>query len=166
MEDTGSRDMLEHAFRLQYELQHVTYGHDFQGMSEEEKVAFIKDMCIALSDELHEFLSEVGWKPWATSRTINRNAAKGELVDLFHFFMNLCIVVGMGPHELYERYLEKRMRNIRRQEDGYDGQKGKCPNCHRDFSDMVKADGAAPLRRVQVVDKVFCSQKCAKEYAS
>lgn len=135
-------DKLEAAFTLQRELQRSTYGKDPGEITDpEERVQFIKDMNLALQDELHEMLGEVGWKPWATSRHVNEEAAKGELVDGFHFFMNLCMAVNMDAEELFERYQEKRLRNKQRQAEGYDGVEGKCARCKRAFDDLAKAQG-------------------------
>lgn len=136
-------DRLGEMFELQGNLQRETYGAHpsdiretvFDGTQFPERVKFIKDMHIAIGDELSEFLGEIGWKPWATSRHINFEAARGELVDAFHFFMNLCMAVDMTPDMLYERYKAKRLKNIKRQEEGYDGVSTKCPHCKRALDD-------------------------------
>lgn len=128
-------DQFEQMYEAQYTLQRDTFGHDLVMLTQEERVEFIKNMTLALADELHEALGEVGWKPWATSRHINEDAFKGELVDAFHFFMNLMIAVQMEPDELYEKYMKKRLRNILRQEQGYDGVATKCPVCKRALDD-------------------------------
>ena len=94
-------DRLEEAFQLQRELQVQSYGMDPGDIpAGADKIQFFKDMNIALQDELHEALGEVGWKPWATSKHFNEDAVKGELVDAFHFFMNLCLVSNMGAAEV------------------------------------------------------------------
>lgn len=131
-----SGDRLIEAFELQRQLQERSYGKDPSQITDpQERVQFIKDMNLALQDELHEMLAEVGWKPWATSRHVNEDAAKGELVDAFHFFMNLCMAVKMDADELFERYKSKRLKNAKRQADGYDGIEGKCPGCKRALDD-------------------------------
>ena len=131
-------DMLAHMFELQRQLQVEAFGQDPGSLEGDERIQFIKDHNLALQDELHEFLSETGWKPWASSRHVNAEAARGELVDAFHFFMNLCLVVELSAEELYERYTIKRQRNIERQQEGYDGVEGKCPQCKRSFDDVEK----------------------------
>jgi len=129
-------DRLGEMFELQGDLQRNTYGsHPSDIPTTEERINFIKDMHIAIGDELSEFMGEIGWKPWATSRHINVEAAQGELVDAFHFFMNLCMAVDMTPEILFERYKAKRLKNIKRQEDGYDGVQGKCLHCKRALDD-------------------------------
>jgi len=129
-------DKLDQMFHLQGILQRDTYGaHPAEIEDIKERIQFYKDMHVAIVDELHEALAEIGWKPWATSRHINEDAVKGELVDAFHFFMNLCMLVGMTPEELTKRYVLKREKNIKRQQDGYDGVSSKCVGCGRALDD-------------------------------
>jgi phosphoribosyl-ATP pyrophosphohydrolase len=127
----------------QYELQTDTYGHDFVEMNDgdhdEERAAFVRDNVLAATDELHEALQEVGWKPWASSRHMNKEPYLGELVDVFHFLMNLLLVTGVHPQALADefsrRYFAKNARNAERQVEGYTGAKEKCPACGRDTAE-------------------------------
>lgn len=128
-------DRLEIMFEEQRKLQIEAYKVSPESLQGDERIQFIKDMNLALQDELHEFLGETGWKPWATSRHVNEDAAKGELVDAFHIFMNLCMVVNMTPQELFDGYQEKRRKNLQRQLEGYDGVSTKCPHCKRALDD-------------------------------
>lgn len=130
-------DRLAEMFALQEQLQVEAYSNGLspRHFSDEGRIEFIKTNVLAATDELHEALGEVGWKPWATSRHINTDALRAELVDTWHFFMNLCIVAGMTPEDLYEGYLKKRKKNIQRQEEGYDGVTLKCPGCKRALDD-------------------------------
>lgn len=131
-----SPDSLKQMFNAQRALQIKAYGKDPSDITNpQERIQFIKDMHIAITDELHEALDETGWKPWATSNHVNEEAFKGELVDAWHFFMNLCMIVNMGPEELQERYMKKRQKNFDRQEAGYDGVSTKCPGCGRALDD-------------------------------
>lgn len=133
--------MLRQLFQLQGDLQREAYGrHPADILSDEERSEFIKDMVLATTDELHEALKEVGWKPWATSRHLNREAFQHELVDALHFFINLCLASGLTADALFEGYLEKRQRNIERQQAGYDGLQGKCPRCKRAFDDIAQIE--------------------------
>lgn len=128
-------DSLAQMFGEQRQLQIKSYGKDPSALEGEERIQFIKDMKLALDDELAEFLAEVGWKPWASSRHVNVEPAQGELVDVFHFFMNLCMVVGLTPEALHEKYMLKRQKNADRQRDGYDGVTTKCAKCKRALDD-------------------------------
>jgi dimeric dUTPase (all-alpha-NTP-PPase superfamily) len=127
--------MLDSIFMRQAVLQKESFGIDPENLPEDEKIQFIKDMILAATDELHEALAEVGWKPWATSRHINREAFVGELVDVLHFIVNLWLAVGATADEVEIRYLDKADKNAKRQTDGYDGVWGKCPECKRAFDD-------------------------------
>lgn len=125
-------------FEAQGNLQIEAYGKHPKDITDPiERIQFFKDMHIAITDELHEALAEMGWKPWATSRHFNDEAVKGELVDAFHFFMNLCMAAGMDAEELMEKYHLKREKNIKRQIDGYDGVSTKCPGCGRALDDAA-----------------------------
>lgn len=123
------------AMRDQIDLQITSYGKSPLNLEGDERADFIRCNILALEDELHEALDEVGWKPWATSRHLNREAFKGELVDAFHFFMNLMAVAQIGADELLEGYQAKRLKNAKRQEEGYDGVSTKCPGCKRALDD-------------------------------
>ena len=127
---------LRDALEAQNDLQVAAYGGQSpRDLSDEDRAAFISWNALALTDELHEALAEVGWKPWATSRHLNRDAFMGELVDMLHFFMNLMLAGNISAEELLEAYQKKREKNIKRQEDGYDGVTEKCPHCKRALDD-------------------------------
>jgi dimeric dUTPase (all-alpha-NTP-PPase superfamily) len=124
------------ALRDQHELQIASYKKDPVGLDEETRTEFIRWNVLALEDELHEALGEVGWKPWATSRHLNREPFKKELVDALHFFMNLMLAADIDADELLDAYQAKREVNAKRQADGYDGVAGKCPRCSRALEDV------------------------------
>ena len=106
----------------------------------EKLVEFIRWNVLALENELHEMLQEVKWKPWAKveegeDRIIDRTRFIKELVDAFHFFMNL-VLAGAPAHRTEEiagefaaAYFEKNRINAQRQAEGYTGKK--CPVCGR-----------------------------------
>ena len=143
---------------LQKRLQLEAYGIDYDTITDEEKISSIKDMVLALTDELHEALAEVGWKPWATSRHINSPELKGELIDAYHFLMNLMLIAGMSDAEVDDAYQEKNKRNLSRQQEGYDGRTGKCPGCGRALDDMI-SHGTSPKF---VAATGWCSPECIR----
>lgn len=126
----------EEALAAQHELQKTSFGKDPADLeTDEDKLEWIRWNVLALEDELHELLAETGWKPWAKSKHINREAYISELVDSFHFLMNLMLVVDCSVPEFLAKYFEKRGINVKRQADGYDGVTGKCQGCHRALDD-------------------------------
>lgn len=126
-------------FELQLELQSTTFGKNFQRMLPAERIQYIKDMVLAATKELGEALDETGWKPWTTSRHVNEEAYQAELVDTWHFLMNLMLATGREPEELadllFDGYIRKRGLNVQRQAEGYDGVSSKCVECRRALDD-------------------------------
>lgn len=135
---------LKDLFAAQWKLQVDSFDTDPFTLTDEERARFILWNAYALADELHELTGEVGWKPWATSRHVNSDAALREAVDLLHFFMNICMAVAprtWSPDDVADHlvagYYAKRQVNVDRQREGYDGVSGKCPSCKRDRSEAV-----------------------------
>ena len=155
-------DRLQQLLNAQEDLQINSYGSSPALLlpdDTEAAIDFIRWNILALTDELHEALGETGWKPWATSRHVNLTAFKGELVDAYHFFMNLMLVVGMDGDELFERYHEKRAKNAKRQAEGYDGISTKCPGCKRALDDDAVDCRYYPNHRLggDYFEGVYCS---------
>jgi hypothetical protein len=94
-------------------------GYDFLRMDDDERIQYIKDNTLAMIDEIMETLHEIPWKPWKKNQVLNKEAYRKELVDLFHFFMNACLVMGMDGEMLYDKYLEKLEENLNRQINKY-----------------------------------------------
>lgn len=130
-------DTLSQVVEAQESLQKVSFGTDFEKMDNEDRIAFIRQNTLALEDELHEALREVGWKSWATDHYINENELRGELIDALHFLLSLFIVSGMDGKEVFDRYMEKNAENQRRQIEGYTGV-DKCPICNKMWTDCHK----------------------------
>lgn len=132
-------DKFEELFRRQHNLQVESFGRNFQRMLPADRAIYIREMQQAAIMELCEALDEVGWKSWATSRHINRDAYVAELVDVLHFWINMLLALGDDPDELasevFTRYTLKAAINASRQARGYDGVVGKCPSCHRALDD-------------------------------
>lgn len=100
-----------------------------------QAINFLHWNVTAATDELHELLGEIGWKPWAKSRHINLQAARAEWIDAWHFMMNMALVLGMDAEMIHEMYVTKNAKNLQRQVDGYDGVSTKCPGCKRALDD-------------------------------
>lgn len=137
-------EKLEAMFAQQRAFQE-SLGMDYDNMTNLDRIYEFKEMKLALEMELAEALDEMGWKPWASSKHFNQLAVQGELVDAWHFFMNLCFIAGMTPEDLMAGYLVKNAKNKKRQVEGYDGVSTKCPHCKRALDDdavkcMVEPD--------------------------
>jgi dimeric dUTPase (all-alpha-NTP-PPase superfamily) len=128
---------LQDALNAQWQLQVNSFGSDPKNLTDEQKLEWIRWNMLALMDELHEALAETGWKPWAKSKHVNRDAFVSELVDAFHFLMNMMLAVDCNADEFLAKYFEKRGINAARQAAGYDGVTGKCPDCKRALDDTA-----------------------------
>lgn len=121
-------------------LQEDFYGVIFENRTAEEREEGIKINILAATDELHEALNEVSWKPWAKAKFFNREAFIGEIVDVLHFIANLLVWANVSDEELNRAYLEKMERNRQRQREGYLGTE-KCSECARAVDDIIAHGG-------------------------
>lgn len=118
---------LEIMLKMQRDFQ-KRVGFDFESMDENETAEYVKEMMLWTSDEMSEALHELkhakGWSKkydsWDDEKTQEQKEKfKNEMVDAFHFFMNILIAVDMDADDLFNRYLDKNKINIERQNNGY-----------------------------------------------
>lgn len=116
-------------------------GYDFESMTPEQRVAYIKEMYIAAVKELGEALDETQWKPWAKGEHVIHQVPFGsELSDAWQFITNMWFVAYPGVSitgiaEMMNTYHETKVDiNHRRIDQNYDG-KNKCPTCKRALDD-------------------------------
>jgi dimeric dUTPase (all-alpha-NTP-PPase superfamily) len=111
-------DMLEEIFRLQGELNR-RIGVDTIAMPEERQPEWILNYCRAISQELAELTDSVPWKWWAKYQKFDKQNARVEVVDMFHFLISLAQVLGMSAQDIHAAYIAKNKVNFKRQESGY-----------------------------------------------
>ena len=111
-------DMLTEIFRLQEEL-NKRIGVDTATMPEERRPEWVLNYCRALSQETAELTDSMPWKWWAKYQTFDKQNARVEVVDLFHFLVSLAQVLGMSADDVHRAYVQKNQVNIERQETGY-----------------------------------------------
>lgn len=68
--------------------------------------------------ESMEFEDSVPWK-WWTKTELNKQNAKVEIVDEFHFLVSKALVLGMTAEEFFDIYKKKLELNFKRQDEGY-----------------------------------------------
>ena len=125
----NDRDRLDIIFDLQKSL-----DRDIQqrrGLDFTMEQWLQKDV-LAMISELSELLDEVNFKWWKNKKPVDEAALHGELVDILHFFVSMCIRAGRSPDKLYEGYIEKNRENFDRQygrssKKGYDVNEGELP---------------------------------------
>lgn len=111
-------DKLEELFKLQGELNRKI-GIDTPNLPEAKKPEWILNYCRALSQEIAELTDSVPWKWWAKYQTFDKQNARVEVVDMFHFLISLAQVLDMSAEEVFNTYLQKHKVNVERQNSGY-----------------------------------------------
>lgn len=80
----------------------------------------LKDMFWRITEELGEAANCLKLKPWkSTPMTTDEAHFLEEIVDAFHFFIEMLIFIGFDPETLTKLYLQKAAVNRFRQESNY-----------------------------------------------
>lgn len=111
-------DKLHELFRLQKQL-NQRIGVETDRMSEAEHQQWLLNYCRAMSQEIAELTDCVPWKWWAKYQSFDRQNARVEVVDLFHFLISAAQVLGLSADDIFEAYTKKHQVNLDRQESGY-----------------------------------------------
>ena len=73
----------------------------------------------ALLHEAVELQRETNWKWWKKETKTDIDKVQGEIIDMWHFMIQVSIEAGLDPKKLIEKYMEKNRENLARQERGY-----------------------------------------------
>ena len=111
--DTEMMDKMDEIFNLQEQL-NIRIGVTMKDMSDEDRTKWILNYIRAMQQELAELTDSVPWKWWAKYQKFDKQNAKVEVVDLFHFLISLAQVMGMSANDVYEAYLKKNQVSILR----------------------------------------------------
>ena len=111
-------DMLEAIFHMQSEL-NVRIGIDTTNVPESKQPEWVLNYCRALSQEVAEMTDSVPWKWWAKYQKYDKQNARVEVVDMFHFIISLAQVLGMSARDVFDAYMQKNKVNFERQDSGY-----------------------------------------------
>ncbi len=114
----GVMDKLTRIFEMQEEL-NARIGVDLKGIDEEEQTKWILNYTRAMQQELAELTDSVPWKWWAKYQEFDKQNAKVEVVDLFHFLVSLAQTLGMTADDVFDAYIAKNKVNHERQDSGY-----------------------------------------------
>ena len=118
-------DKLDKMFEIQNTLQE-RLGTWEKIKNDQNKQQFVNQMILAVMEETIETLKKSPYKSplympfgWKSTQVWDEKMFKMELIDIFHFVMNLSLVVGMGPEEFFQVYCDKNKENHDRQDNGY-----------------------------------------------
>ncbi|MBD37351.1 MAG: dUTPase [Opitutae bacterium] len=116
--DTELMDKMDEIFNLQEKL-NTRIGVNMNEMNDEDRAKWILNYIRAMQQELAELTDSVPWKWWAKYQEFDKQNARVEIVDLFHFLISLAQVMGMSADDVYDAYLKKNKVNHNRQDSGY-----------------------------------------------
>jgi len=111
-------DKLEAIFALQEAL-NQRIGVDTSKLDEAGQIKWTLNYVRAMQQELAELTDSVPWKWWAKYQNFDRQNARVEVVDLFHFLVSIAQTLGLSADDIYQAYLKKNQINHQRQDSGY-----------------------------------------------
>mgnify|MGYP001554486658 CR=1 FL=1 len=111
-------DKLEAIFVLQEALNR-RIGVDTASLDEPAQIKWTLNYIRAMQQELAELTDSVPWKWWAKYQQFDRQNARVEIVDLFHFLVSIAQVMGLSAEDIYQAYVKKNQVNHRRQDSDY-----------------------------------------------
>jgi len=114
-QEISEKDRLDSIFALQKGLANMMnldrYPKDSEG-----KVAAL---CTAIIHEAVELQRTTNWKWWKKPVSFNKDEAKEELIDIWHFVVQASLELGLTPKDILEEYKRKNEINRQRQQSGY-----------------------------------------------
>ncbi len=88
-------------------------------MTDEERTKWILNYTRAMTQEIAELVDSVPWKWWAKYQNFDKQNARVEVIDLFHFLISIAQVLGMTADDVFNAYVKKNAVNHERQDKGY-----------------------------------------------
>jgi dimeric dUTPase (all-alpha-NTP-PPase superfamily) len=114
-QEISEKDRLDSIFALQKGLANMMnldrYPKDSEG-----KVAAL---CTAIIHEAVELQRTTNWKWWKKPVSFNKDEAKEELIDIWHFVVQASLELGLTPEDILDEYKRKNEINRERQRSGY-----------------------------------------------
>jgi dimeric dUTPase (all-alpha-NTP-PPase superfamily) len=108
-------DTLETIFSMQKELAGMMDLSRYPSQEEGR----VSALCTAIIHEAVELQRLTSWKWWKRPAPFDSNAAREELIDIWHFVVQASIELGMTPSDILEEYRKKNNVNRDRQKSGY-----------------------------------------------
>jgi dimeric dUTPase (all-alpha-NTP-PPase superfamily) len=108
-------DKLDNIFSIQKELASMMDLSRYPA-SIDGRVSALSTAIIHEAIELQRLTS---WKWWKKPTPFDSEAAKEELIDIWHFVIQASIELGMSPSDVVNEYRKKNKLNRDRQASGY-----------------------------------------------
>lgn len=111
-------DKLDSIFAMQEQL-NARIGVNLSQLNEAEQINWVLNYTRAMQQEMAELVDSVPWKWWAKYQQFDKQNARVEVIDLFHFLISLAQTLGMSAEDVFDAYVKKNKVNHERQETGY-----------------------------------------------
>ena len=120
-------DILKEVWEMQRALNNFTlksngFPYSFDEVSKDKKLQeeWVKNYTLAMRQECAELMDSTNWKWWRTKvDLLDEQNVKVELIDILHFWMSACMVMGLEPEDVLRMYKQKNEVNYNRQKSGY-----------------------------------------------
>ena len=120
-------DILKEIWEMQRALNNYTlksngFSYSFDEVSKDKKLQeeWVKNYTLAMRQECAELMDSTNWKWWRTKvDLLDEQNVKVELIDILHFWMSACMVMGLEPEDVLRMYKQKNEVNYQRQKSGY-----------------------------------------------
>lgn len=118
---------LDKMFKMQSSLQ-MRLGQDFSKMSLEQRTQLIKDNYVYMITEMTELIENLPFKHWKKYSEEQKKDFVSEeqkletyyeFIDVFHFFLNVGLLLGIDADTAWKLYATKNAENFARQDRGY-----------------------------------------------
>ena len=119
--------MLSEIWDMQRDLNRYTLERNKPGPDYDEiprrrdlQNQWIRNYALAMTQEIAELVDSTNWKWWRTKVDLfDEQNLKVELVDILHFWVSACQVMGLSAEDVHRMYMQKNAVNRKRQDDGY-----------------------------------------------
>ena len=108
-------DILKQIFRLQKDYTSLLKLDRYPKNTDEK----LSVLCTAIIHEAIELQRLTSWKWWKKPTSLNQNAAKEELIDIWHFVIQASLELDLTPDEILDEYKRKNDINRQRERTGY-----------------------------------------------
>ncbi len=120
------KDMLTEIFDMQRDLNRYTLAQNDQGdydaipADRELQNQWVRNYALAMTQEISELVDSTNWKWWRTKVDLfDEQNLRVELVDILHFWVSACQVMGLDAEDVHRMYMQKNAINRKRQDEGY-----------------------------------------------
>ncbi len=119
-------DKLDEIFAKQRELNRYTFEQNelvgFDEIPRDRRLQnlWLRNYALAMTQEIAEMIDSTNWKWWRTKVDLfDEQNLRVELVDILHFWVSACQVMGLSAEDVFRMYMQKNAINAKRQESGY-----------------------------------------------